>query len=356
MTSEQKRAARQPGRHLALMGPTTSGKTSVSIEMAVRRTDAGHPTEIVSCDSMQVYRGMDVGTDKPTESDRRGIPHHMIDVISPTEQHNLPKFIAEADRRIDEIESRGADALLVGGTGLYLRGLVDGFDPPPRYSQVAADLESESTDDLTQRLGRLDPLALSRIPPRNRRRLIRALEVTIGSGQPFSSFGSGLDSFPGTPFVLTGLWPSREEITDRIARRYEAQLSDGMLSEAQALVNLGDHLSRTAGQALGYRELMSHLRGECSLPEALERARTRTRKFAVRQQRWFIRDPRIVWFDPPSTLGSARSSVAEDTGDDPREAPTQVTVEAVSEQITDLWTKRASEHAGSVVSVDQNPQ
>ncbi len=346
---------RQPGRHLALMGPTTSGKTSVSIEMAVRRTEAGHPTEIVSCDSMQVYRGMDVGTDKPTESDRRGIPHHMIDVVAPTEDHNLPKFIAEADRRIDEIESRDADALLVGGTGLYVRGLVDGFDPPPRYPQVATDLESESTDELTERLRRLDPLALSRIPPRNRRRLVRALEVTIGSGQPFSSFGSGLDSFPGTPFVLTGLWPSREEITDRIAQRYETQLADGMLSEAQILVNLGDQLSRTAGQALGYRELMSHLRGECSLPEALERARIRTRKFAVRQQRWFVRDPRIVWFDPPSTLGTTPTPVADNARDELLEARAEVTVEAVSRQIIDLWHKRGSEHLGSVGSVDQNP-
>ncbi len=325
-------SSRRPGRHLALVGPTASGKSAVALALAERRRLAGDVVELVSCDSMQVYRGMDIGTAKPTAEERARVPHHLIDLVEPTEEHNLPRFVAAANRVLDDIEARGAAAVLVGGTGLYVRAVIDAFDPPPHFPEIAGELESVTdTDELTRRLATLDPGALAHIPPGNRRRLVRALEVTIGTGRPFSSFGRSFEDHPDTPFVLAGLWPSRDDLTERIAARYDAQMASGMPSEAEALHGLGAELSRTAGQALGYRELLAYLRGECDLAGALDRARVRTRRFAVRQQRWFARDPRITWFAPPG---------------DPA---------AVAEAIDELWRKRAATGLGSIATVGSTP-
>jgi tRNA dimethylallyltransferase len=300
--------------------------------LALRRQAAGNPTELVSCDSMQVYRGMDVGTAKPTLSEQRTVPHHLIDLVEPTEEHNLPRFAAAARDALDDIERRGADAVLVGGTGLYVRALVDGFDPPPHFPALARELEAVvDTAELTQRLRAVDPRALDRIPPGNRRRIVRALEVTLGTGRPFSGFGEPFDRHPPTPFVMVGLWPTREVLTARIAARYDAQVSAGLMDEVAELHRLGDRLSRTAAQALGYRELLAHQRGECDLATALELARVRTRRFAIRQQRWFGRDPRIEWFDPPGDAG------------------------AVAAAIEDLWRKRAAVGLGSLATVGSGP-
>jgi tRNA dimethylallyltransferase len=299
----------------------------VALALAVHRRAEGHPTELVSCDSMQVYRGMDVGTAKPTPAEQALVPHHLIDLVAPTEEHNLPRFVAAARDALDGIEQRGADAILVGGTGLYVRAMVDGFEPPPHFPELAAQLDAGDTSELTERLRELDPDALEHIPAGNRRRLVRALEVTLGTGRPFSSFGQRFDRYPPTPFVMAGLRPSREVLTARIAARFEVQMEAGFLDEVAGLHREEDHLSRTATQALGYRELLAHLRGECDLPAALERARVRTRRFAVRQQRWFGRDPRIEWFEPP--------------GD----------VDAVAESIEHLWRERAAAGLGSVATV-----
>lgn len=317
-----------PGRHLVLVGPTASGKSAVAMALALHRRARGHPTELVSCDSMQVYRGMDVGTAKPTSAERGQVRHHLLDLVEPTEEHNLPRFVAAARDALDDIEGRGADAILVGGTGLYVRALVDGFDPPPHFPALACELDAVvDTAELTERLRHLDPEALERIPAGNRRRIVRALEVTLGTGRPFSSYGEPFDHHPPTPFVMVGLWPTREVLTARIAARYDAQMSAGLLEEATELHDLGDGLSRTAAQALGYRELLAHLRGECDLAAALDQARVRTRRFAVRQQRWFGRDPRIEWFEPP---GDAR---------------------AVAVAVDDLWRKRAAMGLGSLATV-----
>jgi tRNA dimethylallyltransferase len=301
----------------------------VALALAVRRRAEGHPTELVSCDSMQVYRGMDVGTAKPTPAEQALVPHHLIDLVAPTEEHNLPRFVAAARDALDGIERRGADAILVGGTGLYVRAMVDGFEPPPHFPELAARLDAAGdTTELTERLRQLDPDALEHIPAGNRRRLVRALEVTLGTGRPFSSFGERFDRYPSTPFVMGGLWPSREVLTARIAARFEVQMEAGFLDEVAGLHRVEEHLSRTATQALGYRELLAHLRGECDLADALEHARVRTRRFAVRQQRWFGRDPRIDWFEPP--------------GD----------ADAVAESIDRLWRKRAAAGLGSLATVD----
>jgi tRNA dimethylallyltransferase len=291
------RPPRQAGRHLVLTGPTASGKSAVALELARRRIAAGAPVEIVTVDSMQVYRGMDIGTAKPTVEEQAEVPHHLLDLVDPDAEFSVAEFTRAAEAAIDDIEARGARAVLVGGTALYLQAVVDRLRVPGRYPQVAADLEREpDTATLHERLEALDPLAASRMEPTNRRRVLRALEVTLGSGQPFSTWGPGLGHHPDTPYVLCGLRMPRDQLAERIELRYRQQMDCGFPDEVRRLRDRVE-LSRTARQALGYAELLEHLEGRCTLEEALERAVTRTRQFAVRQIRWFRRDPRIVWFD-----------------------------------------------------------
>lgn len=302
---------RAAGRHLVLVGCTASGKSTVAVELARRRIAAGRPTEIVSCDAMAVYRGMDIGTATPSAEARAAVPHHLVDVVDPSEEYSVARFRDEVDVVLDEVEARGADAILVGGTGLYVRAVTDGLSLPPRYPAIAAELEAEpDTSRLLERLRALDPLAARRIPPGNRRRILRALEVTLGSGRPFSAFGPGLDVYGPTPFVLAGLRVPRDVLAARIRARFEAQLAAGFLDEVRALAERPGGLSRTAREALGYRELLAHLRGDCSLDEAVATAVVRTRRFAVRQERWFGRDPRICWFDPASAASPGPAGVA----------------------------------------------
>jgi tRNA dimethylallyltransferase len=302
-------APRPAGRHLVLVGPTASGKSSLALALARRRLDAGEPVELVSMDSMAVYRGMDIGTTSPSAADRAAVRHHLIDVVDPDEEFSVAAFTRAVVTALDEIESRDARAILVGGTGLYVQAVVDGLEVPGRYPEVADRLAAETdTRVLHERLVRLDPVAASRLEPDNRRRILRALEVTEGSGRPFSSYGPGLDAYPETPFVLGGLRVDRELLTARIRARVDQQLRDGFLDEVRALLRRPAGVSRTAGQALGYGELAAHLRGECTLDEAVATIVLRTRQFAVRQIRWFRRDPRIEWFDhsgdPLDTLDS----------------------------------------------------
>ncbi len=288
-----------PG-HLVLVGPTASGKSAVSMSLALLCVAGGSPVEIVSCDSMQVYRGMDIGTAKATAAERAEIPHHMLDLVEPSEDHDLARFLDAARDALSGIEARGSRAVLVGGTGLYVRALVDGFSPPPHFADLRAELEALDTHVLGARLAELDPVAMSRIPRGNRRRLIRALEVTIGTGVRFSDHGVAMEHYPPTPLVMCGLRPQRDVMGEAISRRFDAQLEAGFLAEVERLRAIDPPMSRTARQALGYRELSAHLDGEVSLSEAAGTAKVRTRRFAVRQLRWFDRDPRIEWFDPPA--------------------------------------------------------
>lgn len=288
---------RPPGRHLVLVGPTASGKSTVALALAERRRAGGELVELVSMDSMAVYRGMDVGTTTPGPDDRARVPHHMIDLVEPDHEFSVAEFVAAVTEALDDIERRGGRAILVGGTGLYVQTVVDDLDLPGRYPEVAARLDAEpDTRALHRRLTELDPLAASRMEPDNRRRILRALEVTEGSGRPFSSFGPGLDAHPPTPFVLTGLEVSRELLAERIAARIHRQLDDGFLDEVRTLQARPGGVGRTAAQALGYGELVEHLRSNCTLDEAVATTVLRTRQFAVRQIRWFRRDPRITWF------------------------------------------------------------
>lgn len=299
----------QPGRHLALLGPTASGKSSLALALARRRAAAGEPIELISVDSMAVYRGMDIGTTTPSAAEREEFPHHLLDVVEPSEEFSVAEFVGAVRLALEQIESRGASAILVGGTGLYVRSVVDNLEIPGQFPGVRIELEgNDDTEQLYRRLVASDPLAASRIEPGNRRRIIRALEVTIGSGRTFSSYGPGLESYPPTPFCLIGVRIERDQLESLIRGRLADQLAAGFVEEVGGLDRAT--MSRTARQALGYSELADHLDGALSLDDAQRRIVERTRRFAVRQQRWFRRDPRIHWLDDADTDRRAEAALA----------------------------------------------
>jgi tRNA dimethylallyltransferase len=249
---------------------------------------------------MQVYREMDIGTDKPGAPARAEVPHHLLDLADPSEDFSVARFQAAAAAAVADIEARGRRALLVGGSGLYVQAVVDGLTFPGQWPDLRGELEAEAATPagvgaLHRRLAEADPEAAERIVASNTRRIVRALEVTLGSGRRFSSFGPGLGDYPVTRFRLAGVWLPRSVVGRRIAARYRAQIDAGFVDEVRALAARPQGLSRTAGQALGYRELLAHVAGETTLDEALERAVRRTREFARRQRAWFRRDPRITW-------------------------------------------------------------
>jgi len=277
---------------LSIVGPTASGKSAVALVLAER---VG--AELVSVDSMQVYRGMDIGTAKPSRADQERVPHHLIDLLDPNEECSVAWFRDRADESLADLSRRSTPAILVGGTGLYHRAVVDRLDLPGRYPDVAAELHAvDDTASLHQRLRHLDAASAARMEPTNRRRVIRALEVTIGSGRPFSDYGPGLDVYAETDTVIVGLTVARDRLDGRLAERFDAQLEEGFVAEV-ARVDATTGWSRTSAQALGYRELLEHLRGGRPLDACRADALVHTRRFAVRQERWFKRDPRIVWFD-----------------------------------------------------------
>jgi tRNA dimethylallyltransferase len=253
--------------------------------------------ELVTVDSMQVYRGMDIGTAKPGAAERTDVPHHLLDLADPSESWSLTMWVAAARAAITGIESRGHRALLVGGTGLYYQSLVDGLRPPGRYPVVKAELEAEpDTGTLYRRLTELDPVAAAKIQPSNRRRVIRALEVTIGGGRPFSTYGPGMTSYPATAWRTAGVWLPRPVIAARITKRLDAMVAAGLVDEVARLASRPGGLSRTARQALGYREILGHLEGGVLLSDSLAETDRRTRAFARRQRVWWRRDPRVRWY------------------------------------------------------------
>ena len=330
---------------LVIVGPTATGKSALALELARRATasNSANPIELVSVDSMQVYRGMDIGTAKPSAAEQAEVRHHLIDLVGPAERFTVVDYATAFESAMADVARRGAVSLLVGGTGLYLRAVIDGLSPPPEFADIAAELEAEATaiseaaaaqdasavggDSaeargahqagdtrargaavLHQRLAELDPLAASRMEPTNLRRIVRALSVCLGTGKPFSSFGPGLQTYPEVPFRLVGINLDRDRLDERIAERYRQQLESGFLEEVGGLAE--EALSRTAAQALGYKELRAHLAGECTLHEALETAIARTRRFARRQVRWFARDPRITWI-PHGSVSAMADEVAQ---------------------------------------------
>jgi tRNA dimethylallyltransferase len=284
---------------VALVGATASGKSAVALAVARRRGDC----EIVSVDSMCVYRGMDIGTSKPDAVARAAVPHHLLDLVDPDEEFTVTQFQEAARVALAAIAARGRHALLVGGTGLYLRAVVDDFVIPARYPDVAAALDAEldegraDTTELHARLAALDPVGAGRMEPTNRRRVVRALEVTLGSGRPFSAFGPGLEAYPVSDVAQVGLALGPAETDRRIADRFAAMVEAGLVDEVRALAARPRGMSRTARQALGYREVLAHVEQGRPLDDCLEEAVRRTRQYARRQASWFRRDPRVVWAD-----------------------------------------------------------
>ena len=280
--------------NLVIVGSTASGKSSLAIELARRRSNV----EIISIDSMAIYRGMDIGTATPTLAEQKEIPHHLINIVDPSDEFALPLFQSAVEKALKEINNRGNRAVLVGGTGLHVRAVIDSLEIPPRFLSIRDEIELVSeTSFLYGKLNDLDPTAAAKIEPGTRRRIVRALEVVLGTGRPFSSFGPGLDVYPFSPFTQIGLKLPRDLNDLRIAERYKRQIEDGFLEEVKELVSGGRKLSKTASQALGYKQFISYLDGEITLDEAIDLAITSTKRFARRQEKWFRRDPRIEWMD-----------------------------------------------------------
>jgi len=276
----------------ALVGPTASGKSEAALAVA---EDLG--VDIASVDSMLVYRGMDVGTAKPTPADRDRVTHHLLDLAEPSERFTVSRFQDEAD----SVMRGAASPLLVGGSGLYFRAVVDGLVFPPEDPVVRSALQAEAdelgSEDLYARLADADPVAAAKIDPANVRRIIRALEVTAITGAPFSDFAAAWETYDPTLVRVAGVRIDREALTARIRRRVGAMLDAGWLDEVRALVGRGFGAWFTATQAIGYAEIAEHLAGKLELDEAVERTVKRTRELARRQMAWFRRDPRVVWFD-----------------------------------------------------------
>jgi len=312
-----------------LTGPTASGKSAVGIELA-RRIGA----EIVSLDSISLYRGMDIGTAKPTAQERRETPHHLIDVLDPQEEFSLAQYIEAAGQAVAEIAGRGRQVLFVGGTPLYLKGLLRGvFHGPPAdwelRRQLADDAGHNGGGWLHERLAAVDPVAATRLHPNDTRRLIRAIEVFEKMGRPISElqrqFEIECSAEDCRVFVLD--WP-RTELCDRIDQRVELMFSAGLVEEVRRLLAGPRPLGRTARQAVGYREVIEHLEGRHSLAETVELVRLHTRQLAKRQGTWFrsLSECRFVPVagqlnagDTAERIATAAGSRKSDVGEKSRE-------------------------------------
>ena len=289
---------------VALVGATASGKSALALAAAERARADGVAVEIVAVDAFTVYRGMDVGTAKPSAADRERVPHHMVDVREPEQECTVRWFQQHAREAIADVRARGAVPLLVGGSGLYFRGVVDPLEFPPTDPGVRAQVEARhpTAESAHAALSEADPAAAAQMDPGNHRRAVRALEVIALTGRTFSSFRTAWDGFDSL-YPHLGVWGAdvpRGDLTARIDARTDAMLRAGWLEECRAL-RFGE-LSLTARQALGYAELFAHLDGRCTLDEAAAAVRLRTRRYAASQARWFRKDPRVRWRTPSLLL------------------------------------------------------
>ena len=286
-------------RMIAIVGPTASGKTRLSVQLA-EHLDA----EIVSFDSMQVYRGMDVGTAKPTMEERRGIVHHMMDVAEPSEDYSVSRYVNQADAVVQEILSRGKSVILVGGTGLYVDSLVAGreFAPFPQTGlreELTKIAEEQGISVLVERLRAVDPEAAESIHPSNQKRVIRALEVYLETGKTITEHNRETQSIPPkyAPVWIGLDYVNRAALYARIDKRVEEMFAQGLLDEVRRLLDSGIPASATAMQAIGYKEAVAHLRGEASEAEAVAAIQLATRHYAKRQRTWFRRNEKVHWLE-----------------------------------------------------------
>lgn len=289
---------------LVILGPTASGKTAVSLA-AAREAKA----EVLSVDSMQVYRGMDVGTAKPTASERGGIPHHLIDVVEPTEPFTVARFVESADAVIADAGGRGVPLVATGGTPLYYKALFEGlFEGPGADEAVRARLREAPNEELFRRLAEVDPEAAARIHVNDHKRLVRALEVYELTGKPISSFQTHWAA-PAWRHraAWVGLDWDRDTLNRRINARVKAMIAAGWVDEVRRLLDGHAPLSHTAAEATGYRELIDHLAGKTTLDEAVEQIKIATRQLARRQMKWFRRFREVKWVPgdrPPEAVAA----------------------------------------------------
>ncbi|TIC85939.1 tRNA (adenosine(37)-N6)-dimethylallyltransferase MiaA [Nocardioides sp. GY 10113] len=306
----------QPGRTpiVAIVGPTASGKTALSLDLAGRLGG-----EIVNTDAMQVYRGMDVGTAKLPVEERRGIPHHLLDTLEVRDPATVAEFQRWARAEIAALRAAGRPPVLVGGSALYTRAILDRFEFPGTDPAVRARLEGELAEvgspALHRRLAEADPAAAERIEVDNGRRVVRALEVIEITGRPFSATLPVLEYVdPAT--IQIGVAIDRGVLEERIRLRVDLMFADGFVAEVERLLTEGLAESRTAAAAIGYRQVMDHLAGEIDLAEAKERTVIATRRFARRQMAWWKNDPRIHWleYDDPDRVAKALALVGSVSG------------------------------------------
>ena len=284
---------------LAIVGPTASGKSALALEIAKERNG-----EIVSCDSMQIYRRMDIGTAKPTAAEQREVPHHLIDILEPEADFSVMDYVAAADRAVSDILSRGKLPILCGGTGLYLDAFLRGGEPetpaadPAVRASLQAIAEEKGELHLHGLLREVDPESADAIHPNNQRRVIRALEIYRATGVPKSEWDRRSRQLPDRyDATVVGLsFGNRELLYERIERRVDQMIAEGLVEETQYLLQRGVFsASRTAAGAIGYKEILPYCRGECDLQTALDTLKTATRRYAKRQITWFSAKPYVRW-------------------------------------------------------------
>lgn len=300
--------------YLAVVGATGTGKSDLAAEVAVALAERGVRAEIVGADAMQLYRGMDIGTAKTPTSERRGIPHHLIDVLDVTQEATVAWYQPRARAAIEDIGARGALPILVGGSGLYVSSVLYDFAFPGRDPAVRSRLEAEAhahgIPPLLDRLGRLDPASAARVDPANARRVIRALEVAelrqAGHGAALPE-----QPVPWRPVVVAGLAVPRQRLVERLDARVERMWSTGLLDEVRGLLARGLERGVTASRAIGYAQAAAQLRGELTEREAITETQRLTRRYARRQVSWFKRYPELAWIDAADRGGRIVQSVLD---------------------------------------------
>jgi tRNA dimethylallyltransferase len=292
-----------------ILGPTASGKTALAVRVAQR-----FGGEVLACDSTQVYRGLDVGTAKPTGAERTGIPHHLLDLAAPADTFTAGDYRRRAVDVLDDLARRGRLPVLTAGTGLYLRALLEGLADAPQRSEalrarLTAIIERLGRGHLHRLLGRLDPPSAARISPNDTQKLVRAVEICLLAGKPLSKIhDSGREPLGGYFPIKFGLHPPRELLRQRIERRVHQMIERGWLDEVAALLQQDARACAKPFAFIGYRELREHLQGQITLEEATQAIAVATRQYAKRQMTWFRKEPRVTWFPG---FGDDSSVVAE---------------------------------------------
>ncbi|MGM0502592.1 MAG: tRNA (adenosine(37)-N6)-dimethylallyltransferase MiaA [Bacillota bacterium] len=284
---------------VALVGPTAVGKTELSLRLA-QDLDA----EIISTDSMQIYQGMDIGTAKASTKEQKLVPHHMIDIVKPDQEFSVADFQERVDELIPEIDQRGKLPMLVGGTGLYVKSVIQGFIFPDMEkdwelrNRLEEEAEEKGTEHVHDKLKEVDPQLADKLHPNDIRRVIRGIEVYRQTGKTTTHFKEkAKERPPRYEAVKIGLYREREELYERINKRVDIMMEQGLLEEVKSLYQQGYDLELTSMQALGYKQLIKHFEGEYDLEEAVRLIKRDTRHFAKRQLTWFKRDDKIKWFD-----------------------------------------------------------